>query len=173
MEYLRRVASLSESYSEDLLDCSNTLNDFLKATEYEKSKMQTQLMLLLMKYKSKSNFMHKVENIEEMLKKNEDKMRLLIEEMEQIRRNKLLKCPHCDGMGGRMTIKITRDDWVLTPHMVRTACPVCNGTGTLTISKDLEDQVGLFIRILRSIMKSERMIRETIRGVVNSLRNIY
>jgi len=168
MEYLGRVISLNESYVEDLLKCSHILTDFLKATEYEKSKMQTKLMLLLMKYESKSNLMREVKNIGKTLKKNEDKMSSLIEEMEQIRRNKFLKCPHCDGMGGRMTIKITRDDWVATPHMVRITCPICNGTGTLTISKDLEDHVGLFIRILRDIVRSERIIRKMIQNIVNS-----
>jgi len=168
MEYLRRIASLNELYVEDLLKCSNILTDFLKATEYERSKMQTNLMLLLMKYGSQKKLMREVKNIKKTLKENENKMRSLVEEMEQIRKNKFLKCPHCDGMGGRMTIKITRDDGVATPHIIRITCPICNGTGTLNVSEGLEDYISLFIRILRNVIRTEQTVYQMIKNIVNS-----
>jgi len=52
--------------------------------------------------------------------------------------------------------------------MIRITCPVYSGTGTLTISKDLEDHVGLLKRILREIMRSGRIIREIIQNIENS-----
>ena len=165
------MASLSELYAEDLLNFFTILTDYLKVIEYERSGARTNLMLLLMKYSSRNGLMHKIENIKEKLKENENNMKAYIKEMEQIQRDKSLKCPYCNGIGGQTKIKITVDDGVATPHMIMKPCPVCNGTGTLNLSEYL-DRISLFIRISKNILRIEQIIYQMLQNTIGTFRKI-
>lgn len=163
--FQEKFSLLLETYLKILSQYSNLFSDFLDATEYEKKGMKTNLMLILMKYGTKSNLKEEMNRTWKKLNESEGEINKLILDMKQTEEKGNITCPACNGLGGKLTTKYVVDGPIRTPVLSKIPCETCKGEGIINIPEDLKAHLSSYINVAAHFLNLTQSFRQIFQKV--------